>query len=240
MKKWWCVLMSTLLLCSLLTGCEKRTVIPVGQEGRYPLNLSEELNNDQLELNSLPWFSTPEEVMEAFGLSLNEVPMYQATLSGDRKYTRMYLPVWLEDMELPADMALLFRWDYPVLWEEEPLRVALTSVSFTTYFADQTSEQEIYLEKLQTVLDGLTENQPEVYNRKMEADTHMIYQYRQYRETAHENNGAPELAPVDYCINVNPCGIRLSGEEARAGCTLVIDVNQPNPSFAVEGGDLWI
>jgi len=240
MKKWWYVLIGTMLLCSLFTGCEKRATVSVGQEGRYTLNLSEELNNDQLELNNLPWFSTPEEVMNAFGLSLNGVTMYPATLSSDRKCMRMYLPVWLEDMELPADMALLFRWDYPVPWEDEPLRVALTSVSFTTYFADQTSEQEIYFEKLQTVLNTLTENQPKLYNRKLEAATHLIYQYRQYRGTALENNGEPELAPVDHCINVNQCGIRLGAEKAYAGCTLVIDVNQPNPNYAVESGDQWI
>ncbi len=232
MKKLLCMAVSMLLLCSLFAGCQKGPA--AGREDRYVINLSEELDNNQLELNSMPWFSTPEEVMEKFGLSLNEASMYRVTLPGDRDCTRMYLPVWLEDMELPADMELLFRWDYPVPWEEEPLRVALTSVNFTTYFTDQLPGEEAYLEKLQAVLDTLAESQPEVYGPKLEAVPRMI---RQYRGKMAEDGNEPELSPMERCMNINQCGVRVNEKKAHgayAGYSLIISVRQQNPDYNFE------
>lgn len=240
MKKTLSIIISIMLLCSLFTGCEKKPTVSVGAEGRYLLNLSKELDNDQIQLNCLPWFSTPEDAMEVFGLDLNEVPMDSGTLPGGRpeprQYVRMRLPVWLEDMELPADMSLFFRWDYPVPWEDEPLRIALTSINFTTYFVDYEPEEEAYLEKLQVLLDTLKENQPEVYNQKLEAVPRVIYSYR---ETVIGTDGEPELSPISHSINVNQCAVLLSKKKAHAGLVLIFDVNQRNPDFEFGSEDNW-
>ncbi len=233
MKKLLCMAVSVLLLCSLFASCQKKPVVSVGEEGRYVLNLSEELDNNQMELKSIPWLSSPEDVIDTFGLSLNEVLIEEGQFYGDRRGVRMYLPVYLEDLEASANLTLFFRTNYPVLKKGKTLERALTIVELTTQFADE-AEEAAYFEKLKAMADFLEENRPDTY------------QHREGKEWFSFDFRSPDdsrLPHFEHGFGTCQAPIKVSEKKVYMGCRLLLDIKQRNPDYefgSEENGDRWI
>lgn len=232
MKKLLSILTSLLMVSCLFAGCGKKAA--ASGESRIVLDLSKELQNEQMELNSLPWFSSPEDAAKAFGLSLNEVSLREGTFNDSPEGAEMYLPVYLKDLETPAGMILYFRSDYPLLQEDRTLKRALTDVFFSVCFADE-AEKEAYYEKLRQTAETLEKELPEIYDNPYMEEDRILCEYHPIIEEG-------PASPFAYSFGTGWSTISL-GEESRCErCTIGLSVRQIKPKEERNGSalDMWV
>ncbi len=231
MKKLFCIAASMLLLCILFAGCGKKAG---SEEGRIMLNLSKELQNEQMELNSLPWFSTPEDAMKAFGLSANEIAVQERSSDKNEGGWEMYLPVYLEDLGTPANLTLYFRSSYPLVQEDKTLNKALTDACFSVCFADE-AEKEAYTEKLRQTVDALEKELPEIYDDPYIGEDQILCGYRPVVEDG-------PASPFEYSFGTGWSIVAL-GEESRCErYTIVLGVRQAKTEEGQSGSalNMWV
>ena len=178
MKRLFSLLFVSALLLTV-PGCGK-AVQPDPENGSdLTLKLSEELNNERMEFSSLPWFSSLDDMLTAYGLELEDCAVKRVTYAepqddkeGIAKILcglQVTVPVELDDLNASASMTLFYRYQYDQLPGGEVPETALTGVQLKTYFKDET-DKTAYDEKVQELCAVLEEAQPEVYEQLFQQD----------------------------------------------------------------------